>query len=214
MPLTADIDAANREFARCADELGMPGFLIGANIDGAPIDDPRFDPFYEEANRRGAVMFIHPMVPAGVEVMNQYALAPLVGFMMDTTLAIARLIFSNFFEKYPNITVIAGHLGATAPYLAGRLDIGWRSYPDCQGIDEAPSELLKRIYIDTVSFHEPALRCALETVGTDHVIFGTDYPHVIGDVPGAIEDVQDLGLRSDETEAILENTAAKIFGLA
>ena len=73
--------------------------------------DPRFDPFYEEANRRGAVMLIHPMVPAGIETMNQYALGPLVGFMFDTTLAVSRLIFSNFFGRFLGIHVIAAHLG-------------------------------------------------------------------------------------------------------
>lgn len=212
VPLTASIDAAIDEYVRCDEQLGMPGFLIGANIEGTPIDDPRFTPFYEEANRRGAIMFIHPMVPPGVEAMNDYALAPLVGFMMDTTLAIARLIFSGFLTRYPDITVIAGHLGATAPYLAGRLDIGWRAYPDCQGIDESPKELLKRIYVDTVSFHQPALRCAIETLGVGQILFGTDYPHVIGDVSGALHDIQSLGLDDRDINGILGDVAARLLG--
>jgi aminocarboxymuconate-semialdehyde decarboxylase len=212
VPLTADSDAAVGEFERCLDDLGMVGAIIGANIDGRPIDDPAFAPFYETLNARKSTMLIHPMVPAGIEVMNQYALAPLVGFMMDTTLAMARLIFSGFFDKYPNINVIAGHLGAAAPYIAGRLDIGYRSYPDCQGIEQPPSEYLKKMYLDTVSFHVPALHCALETVGADHILFGSDYPHVIGDVTGATA-VIEQSVPAEALSGILGDNAARLIGV-
>lgn len=213
VPLTASGDAAAQEFERCLDELNMVGAIIGANIDGRPIDDPSFTPFYEVLNEHKSTMLIHPMVPAGIEVMNQYALAPLVGFMMDTTLAVARLIFSGFFDKYPDVNVIAGHLGAAAPYIAGRLDIGYRNYPDCQGISQPPTEYLKRIYLDTVSFHIPALRCAVETVGADHIVFGSDYPHVIGDVAGATKVIEEA-VPANALDDILGNTAARLFGLA
>src|SRR6185312_6577410 len=128
-------------------------------------------------------------------------------------LAMSRLIFSGFFDKYPNINVIAGHLGAAAPYIAGRLDIGYRNYPDCQGIDQPPTEYLKKIYLDTVSFHIPALRCAVETVGADHILFGSDYPHVIGDVAGATRVIEEA-VPPSALDDILGNTAARLFGLA
>ncbi|MEX1157654.1 MAG: amidohydrolase family protein [Thermomicrobiales bacterium] len=213
VPLTADIDSAIAELARCMDVLGMPGFLIGANIAGAPIDDPRFDPFYEEANRRGAVMLIHPMIPPGIEAMNQYALAPLVGFMFDTTLAVSRLIFSNFFGRFLGVNVIAAHLGGAIPFLAGRLDTGWRTYPDCQGINRPPSEFIERLYFDTVSFHEPALRCAIETVGEDQILFGSDYPRVISNVAGSITRIEHAVSRRHRNR-ILGETAARLFGIA
>lgn len=213
IPLTAGMDAASAEFERCVDQLEMVGVLLGANIDGIPIDDPRFDDFYAEANRRGTTFLIHPMIPAGIETMNQYALAPLVGFMMDTTLAIARLIYSNFFTRYPKINIIAGQLGATAPYLAGRFDIGYRAYPECQDIDTPPSEILKQVYLDTVSYHLPALRCAVDTVGADQIVLGSDYPQVIGDVQKAVSDVRQLGLNEEETDQMLGGTAARLFGI-
>jgi aminocarboxymuconate-semialdehyde decarboxylase len=212
VPLTADSDAAVAEFERCLDDLGMAGAIIGANIDGRPIDDPAFAPFYETLNARQSTMLIHPMVPAGIEVMNQYALAPLVGFMMDTTLAMSRLIFSGFFDKYPQINVIAGHLGAAAPYIAGRLDIGYRSYPDCLGIERPPSDYLKRMYLDTVSFHVPALHCAIETVGADRILFGSDYPHVIGDITGATA-VIEQSVPADALSGILGDSAVALFGI-
>lgn len=212
VPLTADSDAAIAEFSRCMDELGMDGAIIGANIAGRPLDDPAFDPFYAEASRRGTVLFIHPMVPAGIETMNAYALAPLVGFMFDTTLAVARLIFADFFGRFPDIRLLAGHLGATLPYLAGRLDIGWRSYADCQGLDHPPSADIQQLYLDTVSFHPPALRCALETVGPDRILFGSDYPHVIGDVPGAIASIETTAPAEAQT-GILGSNAARLFAI-
>lgn len=213
VPLTADPDAAVREFVRCLDDLGMVGAIIGSNIDGRPIDDPAFDAFYAEADRRATTLFIHPMVPAGIEVMNPYALAPLVGFMFDTTLAVSRLIFSGFFERYPRVKVLVGHLGAAVPYLAGRLDIGWRSYSDCQGIPHPPTEYIRRLYLDTVSFHAPALRCALDTVGPDRIVFGSDYPHVIGDVGGAIASIQQA-LPATTHDGVLGHTAAELFGVS
>lgn len=212
VPLTADSDAAVKEFERCLDDLGMVGIIIGANINGRPIDDSAFAPFYEALNARKSSMLIHPMVPAGIEVMNDYALGPLVGFMMDTTLAVARLIFSGFFDKYPNVNVIVGHLGAAAPYLAGRWDIGYRSYPDCKGIEQTPSEYLKRMYYDTVSFHVPALHCAAETAGAGRILFGSDYPHVIGDVEGAARVIEE-SMPAEALPGIMGDTVARMFGI-
>jgi aminocarboxymuconate-semialdehyde decarboxylase len=212
IPLTADIDAAIAELARCMDVLGMPGFLIGANVDGTPIDDPRFDPLYEEANRRGAVMMVHPMVPAGIEAMGQYALAPLVGFMFDTTLAVSRLIFSNFFGRFLGIDVVVTHLGATIPYLTERLDAGWRTYPECQAINRPPSEIIERLYLDTVLAGEPALKCAVEIVGEDHLLFGSDYPQAISNLSGAIAQIENAITRRHRGKVLGDN-AARLFGI-
>lgn len=213
IPLTADVDSAINELARCMDTLGMPGFIIGANIDGGPIDDPKYDPFFEEANRRGAVMFLHPMVPAGIEAMGQYAMAPLVGSIFDTTQAVTRLIYSDFFGRFLGINVVVAHLGAAVPYLAGRFDIGYRAYPECQRLTRPPSEVIERLYLDTVSFYEPALRMALEVVGPDHILFGSDSPQVTGDMTAAIQTIEDVAARRDRTK-ILGDNAARLYRIS
>lgn len=212
IPLTADIDAAIAELARCMDDLGMPGFLIGGNIDGQPIDDHRFDPFYEEANRREAVMHIHPMVPAGVEAMGQYALAPLVGYPFDTTQAIARLIYSDFFGRFRGINVVGSHLGGAIPFLASRLDAGYQSYPDCQGISRSPSEVVERLYLDTTGASAPAIELAVDLVGEDHLLFGSDYPHVVGNLANGIAAVESAVSRRHRSK-ILGDTAASLYKL-
>jgi aminocarboxymuconate-semialdehyde decarboxylase len=212
IPFTADIDSVIAELSRCMDTLGMPGFVIGSNVEGQPIDDPRFDPFYEEANRRGAVMFVHPMVPTGIEAMNKYALAPLVGFVMDTTLAVSRLIFSDFFGRFLGINVLVGHLGGALPFLAGRLDAGYETYAECQTITRPPSEIIERLYLDTVSAHPAALRCAMELVGAERVLFGSDYPHLIGNVAGGIGMIENTVGRRDRGKVLGDN-AANMFRL-
>lgn len=212
IPLTADIDAAIAELGRCMDTLGMPGFLIGGNIDGQPIDDPKFDPFYEEANRRGAVMHIHPMVPAGIESMGRYALAPLVGYPFDTTQAIARLIFSDFFGRFLGINVVGSHLGGAIPFLATRLDAGHRSYADCQGISRPPSEIIERLYLDTTGASSRAIELAVDLVGEEHLLFGSDYPHVVGDLADGIAAVEN-GVGRRHRGKVLGDNAAALYRL-
>ena len=211
IPLTADIDTAMRELERAIDQLGMVGVLVGSNIGGLPLDHPGFDPFYEELNRRGVPMFIHPMLPAGDEALP-YALGPLVGFMNDMTLAISRLIFSNFFGRFLSVNVLAAHLGGAITFLAGRLDAGYAAYPECQGINRAPSEFIEHLYFDTVAVHEPAMRCAIDTVGHDRLVFGSDYPHVLGDITSAIQNVE-TSVRRGARSAMLGDTAARLFGI-
>jgi len=86
---------------------------------------------------------------------------PLVGFLFDTTLAAAKLVFAGVPERYPDIKWVLSHLGGAIPYLAERLDRGWRAFPDCRvNIDKAPSDYLRRFYFDTVNFDPNALRLA------------------------------------------------------
>ncbi len=212
IPLTADIDASIEELARCMDTLGMPGFLIGANIDGRPIDDPKLDPFYEEANRRGAVMHIHPMVPAGIDTMGQFALAPLVGYPFDTTQAIARLIFSDFFGRFLGISVVGSHLGGAIPFLSARLDAGYQTYPDCQGISRPPSEVIERLYLDTTGASAAAIELAADVVGEERLLFGSDFPHVVGDLAGGIAAVENAVSRRHRGKVLGDNAAA-LYGL-
>lgn len=214
IPLTAEtIDDSVRELARCVEELGMVGFIMGSNINGMPLDDSRLDPFYEEANRLGTTMFIHPMVPTDMASMDAYALAPTLGYLMDTTVAVSRLIFSNFFGRFMGIRVIVGHLGGTIPFVTGRLDDAYRVYPECQEITRRPSEAIRDLYVDTVSSHEPAIRCAIETVGIDHILFGTDYPNATANVAGSIEMLEEMSLGRKDKRGILGVNAGPLFGI-
>ncbi len=144
LPL-CDPAASTRELTRALDELRLPGAMLFSNVNGIGLDDQRFWPIYEVANDRDAVLMIHPTAPVGVEAMTEYWLMPLNGFLFDTTLAASKLVFSGVVKRFPRIRWVLGHLGGTIPYLAERLDRGYRAFKECRAhIDEPPTAYLKR----------------------------------------------------------------------
>ena len=188
-----DPDAALRELERTQGELRMNGVIVLSNINGRALTDARYRPFFVECDRRRVCVFIHPMIPASAEPFAEYVLGPIVGFPFDTTLAVARLCYAGVFRELPNIRWILGHLGGAVPYLMERMDNGWRDFAECRAnIDELPSVYLKRLYYDTVSFSAPSLRLARELVGADHLVMGSDYPHLLGSIERAVSSVDAL----------------------
>src|SRR4029078_8250570 len=123
LPLN-DQAASLKEFQRATGTLGMRGDMLFTNINGVALSDQRFWPIYEAANDIGAVMYIHPEHPVNVDMMKEFWLLPLVGFLYDTTLAAASLTFNGVPERFPNIKWALCHLGGTIPYLVARLPRG------------------------------------------------------------------------------------------
>jgi aminocarboxymuconate-semialdehyde decarboxylase len=213
LPLN-DPAASLREFDRACHQLRLPGATLFSNINGVPLYHQRFWPIYELANERGAVLFIHPTHPVGVEAMLDYWLMPLVGFLMDTTLAAAGLVFSGVPARFPRIKWVLGHLGGAIPYLAERLDRGYEAFPDCRvHIDRHPSEYLKKqFYYDTVNFDPQAIQLAIAFAGADHIVAGSDYPHQIGSIPKMLETLRKLDVSETDRAAILGGNAARLLG--
>ena len=131
LPLN-DPSEATRELERAMTRLGMPGAMVFSNVNHLALADPIYEPLWQKANELSAVIYVHPTDPAGVEAMLDYWLMPLVGFLFDTTLAAARLVFSGVVERYPRIRWVLTHMGGGIPYLAERLDRGWRAFADCR----------------------------------------------------------------------------------
>jgi aminocarboxymuconate-semialdehyde decarboxylase len=213
LPLN-DPAASAREFERATVQLGLPGAMLFSNVNGVALSDERFWPIYERANDRGAVLYIHPAHPVNVSMMEEYWLMPLVGFLMDTTLAAASLVFAGVPERYPKITWALCHLGGTIPYLAERLDRGFHAFTDCRArIQREPSSYLKEFYYDTVNFNQGALKLAIDFAGADHILSGSDYPHQIGSIPSMLEAVNTLPVTDEAREGIRWKNAAKILKL-
>lgn len=207
-----DPDAALRELERALDELRMNGVIVLSNINGRALTDPRYRPFFVECDRRRVCVFIHPMIPANAEPFSEYVLGPIIGFPFDTTLAVARLCYAGVFRELPNIRWILGHLGGAVPYLMERMDNGWRDFAECRvNIDELPSVYLKRLYYDTVSFSAPSLMLTRELVGADHMVMGSDYPHLLGSIDRAVSTIESLEVPSAEKDQILSGTAKAIL---
>jgi aminocarboxymuconate-semialdehyde decarboxylase len=214
LPLN-DPAASLAEFRRALDELRMPGALLFSNINGVPLYDKRFWPIYELANEREAVFFIHPTHPVGVEAMLDYWLMPLVGFLADTTLAAAGLVFAGVPARFPRIRWVLGHLGGAIPYLAERLDRGFEAFADCRvHISKPPTAYLKRhFYYDTVNFDPRAIEFAVAFAGADHVVAGSDYPHQIGSIPKMLASLRALNVTPADREKIMGANAAKLLQL-
>jgi aminocarboxymuconate-semialdehyde decarboxylase len=212
LPLCAP-GASTTEFIRAFDTLKLPGAMLFSNVNGTGLDDARFWPLYEAANDRDAVMMIHPTYPVGVEAMRDYWLMPLNGFLFDTTLAASKLVFSGVVRRYPRIRWVLGHLGGTIPYLAERLDRGWRAFKECRAhIDEPPTAYLTRhFWYDTVNFAQGPLKLAIEFAGAGRILAGSDYPHMIGSIPLMLEAINALPIAAEDKAGILGGNAAALL---
>jgi aminocarboxymuconate-semialdehyde decarboxylase len=205
---------AKAELAR-ATANGAVGVMVLANIDGRDLTDPGFAPVWAAIDSLGLPVLVHPTAPQGLLEMhmNEFGLVPPVGFMFDTTLAFARMIYSGFIDRYPNLKLIAAHGGATLPYLAGRLDRGHETIPACaEVIKDRPSTYLQRIWYDTVVYDQRALELCIAVAGSDErVLYGSDYPHNLGDMVGCLARVNALAPAS--AKRIAGKNAEKLFRL-
>jgi aminocarboxymuconate-semialdehyde decarboxylase len=213
LPL-CDPAASVAELRRAVAELHFPGAMLFSNVNGVALADERFMPLYAEADRLGAVLHIHPTSPVGVEAMTDFWLMPLVGFLFDTTLAAAKLVFAGVPETYPRIKWVLSHLGGAIPYLAERLDRGWRAFGECRAqIEKPPSEYLRRFYFDTVNFDPRALRFAADFGGVGQLLGGSDYPHAIGSIPLMKESINKAGFTATECAQVLSENARRVYAL-
>jgi aminocarboxymuconate-semialdehyde decarboxylase len=206
--------AALAELKRACDELGAVGMMVLANIDGLSLTDKRFSPMWREIDRRGLPVLLHPTAPPGTKQLDvvKYNLIASVGFMFDTSLAVSRMIFDGFFDRYPKLKLIASHGGGTLPYIAGRLDICFDNMPACrERISARPSTYLRKIYYDSVVFQQDALELAIKVGGDDKVLYGSDYPHNIGDMKGCLARVDALPMA--QRAAVRGGNAMRIFRL-
>src|SRR5205814_8978899 len=179
-------DGHLRELERAVKEDDLRGVLINSSHRRAYPDDEDARPFFALAVALDIPVFMHPpSVGFGEERMREFRLASSVGRPFDACLALARLIVNGVFEDFPSLKFVASHLGGGICEIIGRMDYAYelRDNPLILGpygppvhITRKPSDYLKGIYLDTVAYHAPAVRCAIETIGVDRMIFGTDSP--------------------------------------
>jgi len=207
-------DDAVAELTR-ATENGAVGVMVLANIAGEDLTNPKFAKVWQEIDRRALPVLVHPTTPQGLREMHmdEFNMIPAVGFMFDTTLAFTRMILAGFIDRYPNLKLIAAHGGATLPYLAGRLDRCHETIPAfSEVITEKPSRYLRRIWYDTVVYDQRALDLCILVAGSDErVLYGSDYPHNIGDMAGCLSRVNALAPAS--AARVAGKNAERLFRL-
>jgi aminocarboxymuconate-semialdehyde decarboxylase len=201
------------ELKRACDN-GAVGVMVLANIAGKTLTDESFKAIWAEIDRRGLPVLVHPTAPPGsAELgMHEFQLTAPIGFTFDTSLAVARCIYDGFFDRFPSLKLIASHGGGALPYLVGRLDICWDNIPAARArTSEPPRNYMRRIYVDTVVFRQDVVNMCVSVCGTDNVLYGSDYPHTIGDMAGCLSRVDALpdGVR----EKVRGWNAQRIFNL-
>ncbi|MGH8913407.1 MAG: amidohydrolase family protein [Acidimicrobiia bacterium] len=206
-----DLDRSIAVLDEALDDLGMKGVMILSNIDGIPLDDPRFEPFWEMADERGLLVYVHPTGPNAPHY-DENALAIAVGFFSESTLAIARLAYSGVFHRYPGIRWVFSHLGGTTPFMLPRLDSYWRQFETIrERCPEPPSSYVGNLVFDTASTHRPAIVCARDTLGVDRLVFGSDYPHVPGGTGPYLEALDALEVEGAAYAELVGGRAATLL---
>jgi|SaaInlStandDraft_7_1057024.scaffolds.fasta_scaffold03717_2 aminocarboxymuconate-semialdehyde decarboxylase len=206
-------DLAVEELTRACDN-GAVGVFVTANIRGRSLTDSDLAPVWAAIDARGLPVLVHPAAPPGVGEMDMfsYNLVASVGFTFDTTLAVSRMIFDGFFDTYKNLKIIAAHGGGYLPYLAGRLDFCYQNMPPCrEKISRPPSTYLPEIYYDSVLFAQDALELCVNVGGAANVLYGSDYPHNIGDMKGCLSRVDSLP--AETRRKVRGDNAMRIFNL-
>jgi predicted TIM-barrel fold metal-dependent hydrolase len=211
-----DVEAAIAELRHALDELALDGVMLLSNTADVYLGDERQEALYEELDRHGTYVFVHPGFPPHSPPLGDEHPVWLYEFPFDTTRALAKLIFSGTLERHPSIRFQFAHLGGAAPFLAHRLaSLADREPEQAQRAPAGALEYLRRQYYDTgLSANAPAIAATREITALEHIVFGTDWPYA--DLPDGADPAPALALLGAETRTAIDsrNAAALVPRLA
>lgn len=203
--------AALAELDRCVHELGMRGILLYTNLAGRFPDEPEFRPLFARAAELRLPILLHPAKPVTLDAVKAYEMTSGLGNMFEDTIALARLIMSGVLDELPDLQLVCPHLGGALPYLIGRLDHQTQVLKRGPKLRAAPSEYLRRVWFDIVSPLPEAMRFACDLLGTERLLFASDYPWVQPEV--ILHAFDSLALPPAPRDAILHGNARRLFRL-
>ena len=189
---------------------GFAGAMVGTlphGEHGGNLDDPSLDPFWETASKLKAAIVMHPMFVCGEQRLADYDLVNGIGRLVDSSIAVSRLLFSGHILKYSGMKFMLSHGGAALPYGLGRLA---RSHVVQAGKVADPRKGFAAMYFDTCIFDSDSLDYLVQKAGVDHVMLGSDAPFPIGD-PEPLKVFNDAKLTPAQKQLILSTTAQTIF---
>ena len=208
------VDEALKELDRGLSQLKFVGVTMTTFVLDKSLGDPLFAPIYEEINRRKSVLYIHPSGNGVASpFVSPFKLTWEIGAPIEDTVSILHLISKGVPQRYPNMRIINSHLGGLLPMVYQRLD---NQYTWENPLPEKPSITAKRMWYDTVGHGwPPALRAAVDSMGADRIVLGTDFPYESGELfKRAINYVSDAGLKQSDIDKILDQNAAAVLGVA
>ena len=209
-------ELATSELVRCVKELDLRGVEIGTNVNGVDLADRHLglDKFFAKAEELGVLVFLHPMGFTHADRMTDYYFNNIIGNPLESTLAVAHLIFGGVLDRFPRLKFCVAHGGGYMAHAYARMDHGWKVRPDAQtAIKKRPSSYLKKFYFDTVTFDAELLSSLIGKFGANRVMMGSDYPFDMGDENPVtlVEGVARLSLA--EREQIMGGNAAKLLNI-
>ena len=208
-----DPELAIRELHRCMD-IGLRGVEIGSHVNDWNLSNNHLFPFFREAEKLNAAIFVHPWDMMGQKRMPEYWLPWLVGMPAETSLAISSMIFGGIFERLPNLKVAFAHGGGSFPATIGRIEHGFNVRPDLCAVDNPvnPKDYLGKFYLDSLVHDKTMLKYIVDLIGADKVALGTDYPFPLGELqPGKL--IKETFKDTKNRELLLHGAALNWLGL-
>jgi predicted TIM-barrel fold metal-dependent hydrolase len=209
-----------KELERAVKQDGAKGVIILSSLPGHYPDDDDALPFFQLVTELDIPVFMHPpSIGFGEERLNVYRLASSIGRPMDGAIAISRLIVRGIFEKLPSLKLVASHLGGGICEMIGRMDYAYNLQEEAYFLGPyepmliryPPSHYLKMMYLESTCYHVPAARCAMETVGVDHFVFGTDAPPLKPLKKAGVEIIRSLKLTPANEAKVFSGNARKLL---
>jgi len=224
-------DESVAELERAVRQLGALGVQLFSNVNGLPLDDPRFFPLFEAADRLQCPILLHPARGAGFadypgETKSKYEIWWTFGWPYETSAAMQRLVFSRLFERLPRIRIVAHHMGAMIPFFEGRIgygldQLGARTADEDYGallasMPKRPYDYFRMFWADTAVFgSRSATECGLKFFGSDQVVFASDAPF---DPEGGslyiretLKVIDSLDISDAERQKIYQGNAERLF---
>jgi aminocarboxymuconate-semialdehyde decarboxylase len=210
-----DIDAAIAELRHAIEVLGLVGVEVGSNINGVPIGDLRFEPFFATCVAMDVPVFVHALKPAGMDrLVGPPSLQQVLAYPTDVGLAAASVITSGLLQRLPGLRMAFSHGGGTLMALLPRLQQGWTSFAAlADSIPQAPREQARRLYYDTLVFDAATLRHLHDSVGPQALMLGTDHPFNFHE-PRPMARLAEAGFDTATQDALAFGNARRFLGAA
>jgi predicted TIM-barrel fold metal-dependent hydrolase len=232
MPMN-NADATLAEIDRSLDDLGATGIQIFTNVNGRPLDDPEFLPVFQRMADANLPIWMHPSRTAAfadyaTEDRSKLEMWWAFGWPYDTSVAMARIIFAGYFDRFPDLKIITHHMGGMIPYFAGRIgpgldQLGARTDDEdltvyARRLKKRPFDYFKMFYADTALFGaRHAMECGLAFFGVDQVLFASDMPFDpekgTFNIRETIRDIDGLSISEADRRRIYEGNARRLLRL-
>lgn len=226
-------DACAEEMDRAIARLGATGVQIFTNVNGRPLDDPAFLPIFEKMAEVNLPIWLHPTRAAAfpdylTEQKSKYEIWWVFGWPYETSVAMTRILFAGYFDRFPNLKIIAHHMGGMIPYFSGRIgpgldQLGSRTDDEdltvcARRLKKRPYDYYRMFYADTALFgSRHGMQCGLEFFGADHTLFASDMPFDPEKGPGFIRDtircLEEMPIPREERRKIYEGNARRLLRL-